>query len=149
MINSTGSFNTLAIPQVDIENFGVDVDLDLWIGDVLVRHTADPHPELGESGGGTQASLMIDFPTTDSEPPNGDSTPDRVLHSPVHKDRYTLSWVYNTTTDDLNVTLTGVHTPEPTSTLSLLSLGILGIGATLKRKLKGTDSIEKELTKVG
>ena len=33
--------------------------------------------------------------------------------------------------------------PEPTSTLSLLSLGILGAGATLKRKVKGSNSIEK------
>lgn len=39
--------------------------------------------------------------------------------------------------------------PEPTSTLGLLSLGILGVGATLKRKLKRTNSIEKEPTKVG
>lgn len=38
---------------------------------------------------------------------------------------------------------------EPTTTLSLLSLGILGAGATLKRKLKHSNSIEKENTKVG
>ncbi|MDJ0662018.1 MAG: PEP-CTERM sorting domain-containing protein [Crocosphaera sp.] len=38
-----------------------------------------------------------------------------------------------------------IHTPvpEPTSILSLLSLGILGAGATLKRKLKPSNSIEK------
>jgi len=34
--------------------------------------------------------------------------------------------------------------PEPTSTLSLLSLGILGAGATLKRKVKRSHSTEKE-----
>lgn len=39
--------------------------------------------------------------------------------------------------------------PEPTATISLLSLGILGAGATLKRKLKHSNSIEKETTKVG
>ena len=39
--------------------------------------------------------------------------------------------------------------PEPTSTLSLLSLGILGAGATLKRRVKRTHSIEKEPTNVG
>jgi hypothetical protein len=39
--------------------------------------------------------------------------------------------------------------PEPTSTLSLLSLGILGAGATIKRKVKRTHSIEKEPTNVG
>ena len=40
-------------------------------------------------------------------------------------------------------------TPEPTSTLSILSLGILGAGATLKRKVKRSHCIEKETTKVG
>ena len=39
--------------------------------------------------------------------------------------------------------------PEPTSTLSLLSLGILGAGATLKRKVKRSHSTEKEPTNVG
>lgn len=38
--------------------------------------------------------------------------------------------------------------PEPSSTLSLLSLGVLGVGATLKRKIKRTNSIEKEPTKI-
>ena len=40
-------------------------------------------------------------------------------------------------------------TPEPTSTLSLLSLGILGAGVTLKRKVKRTHSTEKEPANVG
>ena len=39
--------------------------------------------------------------------------------------------------------------PEPTSTLSLLSLGILGAGATLKRKVKRSNSLEKEPSNVG
>jgi hypothetical protein len=39
--------------------------------------------------------------------------------------------------------------PEPTSTLSLFSLGILGAGATLKRKVKRSHSTEKEPTNVG
>ncbi len=42
-----------------------------------------------------------------------------------------------------------VPTPEPTSTLSLLSLGILGAGVTLKRKVKRAHFIEKEPTNVG
>lgn len=42
-----------------------------------------------------------------------------------------------------------VPVPEPTSTLSLLSLGILGAGTTLKRKIKRSNSIEKETTKIG
>ncbi len=39
--------------------------------------------------------------------------------------------------------------PEPTSTLSLLALGTLGAASTLKRKLKSSQSTEKETTKVG
>lgn len=39
--------------------------------------------------------------------------------------------------------------PEPTSTLSLLSLGILGAGATIKRKVKRSHLTEKEPNNVG
>ena len=39
--------------------------------------------------------------------------------------------------------------PEPTSTLGFLALGTLGAASTLKRKLKPSQSIEKETTKVG
>jgi len=38
--------------------------------------------------------------------------------------------------------------PEPTSTLGLLALGTLGAASTLKRKLKPSQSTEKETTKV-
>ena len=38
--------------------------------------------------------------------------------------------------------------PEPTSTLSLLTLGTLGAASTLKRKLKPSKLTEKETTKV-
>ncbi|MDB9426823.1 PEP-CTERM sorting domain-containing protein [Microcystis aeruginosa CS-564/01] len=39
--------------------------------------------------------------------------------------------------------------PEPSSTLGLLALGTLGAASTLKRKLKTSQSTEKEKTKVG
>jgi hypothetical protein len=39
--------------------------------------------------------------------------------------------------------------PEPTSTLGFLALGTIGAASTLKRKLKPSQSIEKETTKVG
>ena len=42
-----------------------------------------------------------------------------------------------------------VSVPEPTSTLGLLALGTLGAASTLKRKLKSSQSTEKETTKVG
>jgi hypothetical protein len=38
--------------------------------------------------------------------------------------------------------------PEPSSTLGLLALGTLGAASTLKRKLKSSQSTEKETTKV-
>ncbi|NCR24015.1 MAG: PEP-CTERM sorting domain-containing protein [Microcystis aeruginosa L111-01] len=42
-----------------------------------------------------------------------------------------------------------VATPEPSTFLSLLTLGSLGAASTLKRKLKTFQSTEKETTKVG
>ncbi|MBD2620328.1 MULTISPECIES: PEP-CTERM sorting domain-containing protein [Microcystis] len=42
-----------------------------------------------------------------------------------------------------------IQVPEPTSTLGLFSLGILGAGATIKRQVKRHHSIEKETTKIG
>lgn len=39
-------------------------------------------------------------------------------------------------------------TPEPTSAISLLALGTLGASATLKRKLKTSKSVEKDLEKI-
>jgi len=42
-----------------------------------------------------------------------------------------------------------VQTPEPTSILGLFSLGIIGVGATIKRQVKRNYSIEKETTEIG
>ena len=53
----------------------------------------------------------------------------------------------NGTARILNVSL--VHTPEPTSVLSLFALGTLGAASTLKRKLKPSQFTEKETTKIG
>lgn len=39
--------------------------------------------------------------------------------------------------------------PEPTSILGLFSLGIIGVGATIKRQVKRNHSIEKETTEIG
>ena len=56
-------------------------------------------------------------------------------------------------TNDVNVSSSldiEVETiPEPTSTLGLFSLGILGVGATIKRQVKRHHSIEKETTEIG
>jgi hypothetical protein len=56
----------------------------------------------------------------------------------------------NDTTATLSLKFTPANAvPEPTSTLSLLALGTLGAASTLKRKLKPSQSTEKETTKVG
>jgi len=58
---------------------------------------------------------------------------------------------YGSLPNDNIITFSGqlFKTPEPTSILSLLSLGILGAGATLKRKVKRSHSLEKEPSNVG
>ena len=53
----------------------------------------------------------------------------------------------NGTVRILDVSL--VHTPEPTSVLSLFALGTLGAASTLKRQITPSQSEEKETTKVG
>ncbi len=63
------------------------------------------------------------------------------------ENRFSLSIVNPNTLDHVLVA-DCESVPEPTSILSLLSLGILGAGATLKRKLKPSNSIEKETIKV-
>jgi len=47
------------------------------------------------------------------------------------------------------IVLAAKSAPEPSSILSLLALGTLGAGATLKRQLKPSKPSEKETTKVG
>jgi len=52
------------------------------------------------------------------------------------------------TATHLNYTVAFTPVPEPSSILSLLALGTLGAASTLKRKLKPSQSTEKETTKV-
>ncbi|MCZ8190409.1 MAG: PEP-CTERM sorting domain-containing protein [Microcystis sp. LE19-338.1B] len=63
-------------------------------------------------------------------------------------EKYTFSTgleISGTVTKEL---ITLVPVPEPTSILSLLALGTLGAASTIKRKLKPSQSTEKETTKV-
>ncbi|EAZ88056.1 hypothetical protein [Crocosphaera chwakensis] len=120
---------------------------------VKVRHTTDPHPELGESGGGRETSLSIAF----SEfPPNGEFTPlvpnsgsdsSSASHPPIHFDSYNIEYTYTDrgsgNPDSLRVVLTGTHIPEPSSTFSLFALGILGASTIFKGKLKFSNFYQK------
>jgi hypothetical protein len=90
--------------------------------------------------GRQKATLPIFF--NDTNVLSGFVTAD-VLHPPKHCDSYRLDWTYTKATDFLTVTLTGVNTPEPTSTLSLLALGTLGAASTLKRQTKIIQTIRK------
>ena len=118
--------------------------LHSWTGEIRVRHKTNPH--TGENIGGQKATLPIFFNNTNVL---SDSVGSDVLHPPKHHDFYRLHWTYTKATDSLTVTLTGVHTPEPSSTLGFLALGTLGAASTVKRKLKPSKSTEKETTKVG
>jgi hypothetical protein len=80
--------------------------------------------------------------------------PDEEFIYPNADDSFSISFFCSSgnncsedTTDDPDIIIASV--PEPTSTLSLLSLGILGAGATLKRKVKRSHSTEKEPSNVG
>lgn len=69
---------------------------------------------------------------------------------------YSVTSYSCTTLDNLNscgsenytVSFKVIKTPEPSTILSLLALGTLGAASTLKRKLKPSQSTEKETTKV-
>lgn len=50
---------------------------------------------------------------------------------------------FGTTTENINALEAVASTPESSSTISILALGILGGSATLKRKLKSANSTEK------
>ena len=127
---------------------------------VLTAEITDPFLFIG--GGGS--------PEFDSELQGslGNISINNVINSPYlqNLERYTtqgsesLFSFYSdilTETDNLlnngisqgEVSADGKKVPEPTSTLSLLALGTLGAASTLKRKLKSSQSTEKETTKVG
>lgn len=55
----------------------------------------------------------------------------------------TSSCIVDYSTNSLTATFVTPSTPEPSSTIGLITLGILGGGLTLKRKLKSANSTEK------
>lgn len=70
----------------------------------------------------------------------------RVVHEhmplPNHWDTYTASYTREQANGLTTFTFRGVHTPEPTSTLSILALATLGATLTLKRKLNHSKKTE-------
>jgi hypothetical protein len=107
------------------------------------NHTAIPHP-IPDGGTGDFVlfgGLVPGFGGSDGQ---AQAT---VSHG-EHFDDYSLR-IFTLSNGNVRFNLQGVHTPELTSTLSLLALGSFGAASTLKRKLKPSQSIEKETTKVG
>ena len=66
-----------------------------------------------------------------------------IIEDPIYSKNCTIG------TDNISAEFITASVPEPTSTLGLFSLGILGVGATIKRQVKRNHSIEKETTKIG
>ena len=108
-------------------------------------------------GGGLVEDTLGNLIAIPEDLPAGDE--ESVIHRHIpndHKDSYTAKFT-NVILDDLQdpseVTawtfkITGVHTPEPSSTIGILALGIIAGAATLKSKLKSANSTEKETTKI-
>ena len=119
-----------------------------WEVKLGVRHIETPHTKLDEREGDFVATDYT-FRKNEFGRVISDSFP--TSHRPVHRDFYTFSFYRSMAPQNTVIRLTGVHVhvPEPTSTLSLLALGTLGAASTLKRKLKPSQSIKKETTKVG
>jgi hypothetical protein len=79
----------------------------------------------------------------------GSGRVDANLTDPTGKQVIPLTGQGQTSSGNNKLSCPPPKTLEPTSTLSLLSLGILGAGATLKRKVKRSHSTEKEPSNVG
>ena len=117
-----------------------------WGVKLGVKHIETPHPKLDEREG---ASVDKDYTFSKNDFGVVISDSFSTSHPPVHRDFYTFSFDRSMAPSNTVIRLTGVHVPEPTSTLSLLALGTLGAASTLKRKLKSSKSTGKETTKVG
>jgi hypothetical protein len=121
-------------------------DPNSWDVNLDVQHITAPHPELGENQGGF---VFKDYSFSKNDFGLVISDSFSASHPPVHRDFYTFSFDRSMAPANTVIKLTGVHTPEPSSILSLLALGTLGAASTLKRKLKSSKSTEKDTTKVG
>jgi hypothetical protein len=100
-------------------------------GDTVRREDPPPVKIIKEKG---QSVVVL----------NPDGTICRVVkEDPIFSSSCTIS------NNNVAATFVTASVPDPSSILSLLALGTLGAGATLKRQLKPSKSTEKETTKVG
>ena len=101
----------------------------IWHQEAIVRHVTDPHPGLGESGGGTPLVGIVDFP--DNVGPL--SLTFTVPHG-SHVDRYTHALI-PLPSGLLRTDLQGTHVPEP-STYLLFGTSLLGVLGYIRQRRK-------------
>jgi hypothetical protein len=142
-------------PEVQIIDPQINSIYDLW---VFGRHLIGPHTGDINPGDIFQERFNDYFnqPVANLFPQTAQSkliAEGSVVHQhnpkPDHSDFYRFTYTRPDANGDIMFNFTGVHTPEPTSTLSLLALGTLGAASTIKRKLKPSKSAEDDTTKVG
>lgn len=130
--NPEGTGNNMNSPA--LVNWDVSLGISIvLLGDRFVvlnaRHRTDPHPELGEAGGGDLAGFSFDFNDAASFGLLYDKTA-LVAHSPSHSDSYHFTFDRSALPENTAIRLTGHHVPEP-STIFLLcagAVGVLGLG---------------------
>jgi hypothetical protein len=105
--------------------------------------------QIGNQSGGVNVTLNIDArsSTTGSNSIQQNRQTSTSSETVIESKTAKLNPDGTTTFQDAKATIK-TKIPEPTSTLSLLVLSTLGIASTLKRKLKPSNSLEKEIKKV-
>lgn len=167
------SYDTNAVdnsPSPDIGSFDL-LSFEIFInGTLFVSSETEPLGILSRFNFTDPTSALLEFGPTlgipGSEPTGmlleltGVNNPSDVNQAPVSLatvDGITVTGGFATsplanfpkTVDPQSVSISSVSVPESSSILGLTSFFILGAASTLKRKLKPSESTEKEITKVG
>jgi hypothetical protein len=158
-------------PSLDIGKFNL-LSFEIFINNTLfVSSTTGTLGKLSRFNFSDPTSALLEFGSTigipEAPPPTGMTlsltgvnNPSNVNQAPVSlatADGITVTSggatsplpIFPKTVVPGSVSISVPSVPEPTSSLSLLAFGTLGAASTLKRKLKPSQTSEKETTKVG